>query len=145
MRLLIKFLCVFIPRRGNRKRIRFLLLNRGRLTYSCDIPEISRYLKNGLKLPHPVGVVISKRAEIGRNCSVYQNVTLGARDRGRMSEDEYPTLRDNVTIYAGTVIVGDITVGENSVIGANSVVLSDVPANEIWAGVPAKCIRQIDS
>jgi len=55
-----------------------------------------------------------------------------------------PTIQDNVTIYAGAVIIGKVTIGTNSIIGANSVVLKDVPTNEIWAGNPAKFVKKID-
>lgn len=144
-RFFIKFLCTFILGRARRKRIRFLLLNRPRLKYACDIPNVSFYLKSGLRLPHPVGIVISKKVKIGEGCMIYQNVTLGARENNRTGCSEYPVIGNDVRIYAGATVIGDISIGENSVIGANSVVTRDVPANEVWAGVPSRFIRKIGS
>lgn len=141
----IKLICLFIPSKKHRKRIRFLLLNRLRLKYSCDIPNINDYLKNGLRLPHPVGIVVSKKVQIGGGCMIYQNVTLGAQKAGQTGCDRYPIIKDGVTIYAGAIIIGDIVIGKNSVIGANSVVTGNVPDNEVWAGVPARFIRQAGS
>ena len=54
-----------------------------------------------------------------------------------------PTIGNNVTIYAGAVIVGNIKIGDNVVIGANSFVNKDIPDNEVWAGIPAKKIGEI--
>ena len=95
----------------------------------CDIPYkfLKRlYRENNFQIIHQVGVVISAKARIGNNCKVYQNTTIGEKN-GRA-----PVLGNNVTVYANAVIVGNVHIGSNSVIGAGSVVLSDVPENEIW-------------
>jgi serine O-acetyltransferase len=78
-----------------------------------------------IEIPHPTGVVIGRGTTVGRNVRIFQNVTLGSSRRG-----DYPTIGDDVTIYAGAVISGDITIGSGSIIGANAVVTTDVPPNK---------------
>lgn len=84
-----------------------------------------------------LGVVISRMAIIGNDCRIYQHVTIGAGKGG------YPIIGNNVTIYANSVVVGNIRIGDNCIIGANSFVNVDVPDNTVYAGVPAKFIRSI--
>ncbi len=88
-----------------------------------------------LLIDHGTGVVIGETAEIGNDVLIYHGVTLGGtgKERGK----RHPTIKDNVTIGAGAKILGPITIGENSKIGANAVVLKDVPANSIAVGIPA--------
>jgi len=88
-----------------------------------------------------LGVVIHKDAVIGNDCTVAQNVTIG-RNPG---DSRVPVLGDRVYVGAGAVIVGEITIGRGAVIGANSVVLTDVPAGAVVAGVPARVIRIVAS
>lgn len=75
----------------------------------------------GLFICHGFASGITSRS-IGKNCTIFQQVTIG-------NTDGYPTICDNVTIYAGAIIVGEITIGNNSIIGANSTVYKDVPDN----------------
>ena len=82
----------------------------------------------GLALPHPTAIVIGDGAIIGQNVTIYQSVTLGRRNNKRA---EYPRLGDNVTVYAGAVIVGAVTIGDGAVIGANALVTTDVPTGGI--------------
>lgn len=77
----------------------------------------------GFAISHGFASTIGARS-IGKNCTVFQQVTLGAA--GRVG---FPTILDNVTIYAGAVIIGNITIGNNSVIGANATVFKNVPDN----------------
>jgi serine O-acetyltransferase len=95
----------------------------------------------GLFIPHPHGTVIGAWT-IGSNATIFQGVTLGAKhlvfDFDRSSR---PILGDNITIGAGAKVLGGILIGSNSVVGANSVVISDVPPGSIVAGVPGKIIR----
>ena len=108
------------------------------LKWCNSITDVDYVIRKKVNFPHPIGITISKRAVIGDNCNIYQNVTLGSRKGG------YPTLKDNVTILGHSIIVGDVTIGENSIIGIGSMVMKDVPANVIWAGQPARFIRQVN-
>lgn len=98
---------------------------------------IETKIGNHLMLPHPIGIVIGKGCIIGDECKIYQNVTIGRKNGG------YPTIGNNVVIYPGAVIVGDIRIGDNVIIGANAVVLHDVPDNVVVAGVPANIIHHV--
>lgn len=103
----------------------------------CDIYNYDQLKKQGTKFPHLLGIVISRAAKLGNNCIIYQNVTIGAKnvkDGDINKPDNYPIIGDNVTIYAGAVIVGPITVGNNAVIGANAVVFNDIPENAVVVG-----------
>lgn len=86
----------------------------------------------GMKINHGVGSVVGARCTVGRNFTIHQGCTLGDRNGGR------PTLGDNVTIYAGASVLGNIKIGDNSVIGANATVIDDFPANSVLLGTPAK-------
>jgi len=88
-------------------------------------------IAGGLLLPHPNGVVIHNDVEIGPNCLIFQQVTLGAR-HGRV-----PRLGGHVDIGAGAKLLGGIVVGDDALIGANAVVLDDVPAGATVVGIPA--------
>ncbi|HEU4369985.1 MAG TPA: serine O-acetyltransferase [Methylomirabilota bacterium] len=90
----------------------------------------------GLFIDHGMGIVIGETAEIGDNVSLLQGVTLGGTSTRR--EKRHPTLRDNVIVGAGAKIIGAITVGENSRVGAGSVVVRDVPPNAVVVGVPGR-------
>ncbi len=93
----------------------------------------------GLFIDHGMGIVIGETAEIGDNCTIYQNVTLGGtgKDKGK----RHPTVGDNVLIGCGAKVLGPFTVGNNSKIAANAVVLSEVPPNSTCVGVPARIVR----
>lgn len=108
---------------------------------SCEIPNYQALINEGTKFPHPVGIVISRAATIGKNCVIFQNVTIGAKFAPTLDKKYYPTIGDNCRICAGAVIIGPVKIGNNAVIGANSVVVKDVAENAIVAGVPAKFIR----
>lgn len=93
-----------------------------------------------LDLKHPVGIVIGEGVHIGANVTIYQNVTLGGARSGDGEAGRYPTIGDGTTIFAGAVVVGGITVGSDCVIGANAVVIHDVPDNSTAIGVPARIV-----
>ena len=94
---------------------------------------------DGLFIDHGAGVVIGETAEIGNNVTLYHGVTLGGtgKDEGK----RHPTIGDNVLIGTGCKVLGPITIGANSRIGANSVVLSCIPANATAIGIPACVVR----
>jgi len=91
----------------------------------------------GLELPHPVGIVIGEGVIIGRNCTIFQQTTIGGKDVGDAEKSVYPSIGDDVVVFAGAKILGNIRVESGSVIGANSVVLKDVAENAVVAGAPA--------
>ncbi len=117
---------------------------------ACDIP-LGFNPGGGFMLPHPTGVVIHPRTIVGVNCRVMQQVTLGAAGRPRKfisapdtegSEDRKgaPTLGGHVDVGAGAKIIGPLKIGDHAVIGANAVVLIDVPAGATAVGVPARLL-----
>ncbi|MEI5909171.1 serine O-acetyltransferase [Bacillus spongiae] len=89
-------------------------------------------------IDHGMGVVVGETCEIGDNVTIYQGVTLGGT--GKEKGKRHPTLESNVLIAAGAKVLGSITVGENSKIGAGSVVLKDVPNNSTVVGIPGKVV-----
>jgi serine O-acetyltransferase len=104
---------------------------------NCDIHLKSQIGRN-FKLAHPLGVVIGAGVVIDDNVTVYQNVTLGSHGKGTSLAKEYPTVKKNVIIYPGSIVIGGVTIGENSVVGANSLINRDVPPNHIAYGNPMK-------
>lgn len=99
--------------------------------YNCCISSKCNIDKS-LFFPHPIGIVIGEGVKIGKNCRIYQNVTIG---RKKFDEPNYPVIGDNVTIYCNTSIIGNIHIGNNVTIGCNSVVLRDVQDGETVFGV----------
>lgn len=111
---------------------------------SCDIHRQIKIGENTVFMHSGKGCVIHEATVIGNNVRIFHNVTIGCKLSGNTLEKEYaPVIEDNVLIGAGAVILGNIRVGKNSIIGANSVVLHDVAANTVVAGVPAKVIKAI--
>ena len=94
----------------------------------------------GFFIDHGHGVVIGETAEIGDNVTLYQGVTLGGT--GKEQGKRHPTLGDNVMVSAGAKVLGSFKIGENSKIGAGSVVLKEVPANCTVVGVPGRIVKQ---
>ena len=93
----------------------------------------------GLFIDHGSGVIIGETTIIGDNVTLYQGVTLGGT--GKEQGKRHPTLEDNVMVSAGAKILGSFTIGENSKIGAGSVVLEEVPPNCTVVGVPGRIVR----
>ena len=95
-------------------------------------------IKNNLSLPHGLhGVFISRYAQIGENCCIYQNVTIGEIDR------KAPVIGNNCLIGAGAVIIGDIRIGDNVKIGAGAVVNTNVPDNYTVVSQPMRMIEGV--
>jgi serine O-acetyltransferase len=94
----------------------------------------------GLLIDHGMGVVIGETAIVGNNVTLYQGVTLGGT--GKETGKRHPTIGNNIVVGAGAKILGNIEVGDNSYIGANAVVLHDVPPNSTVVGVPGHVTRQ---
>ncbi len=94
----------------------------------------------GLFIDHGHGVVIGETSVIGDNVTIYQGVTLGGT--GKETGKRHPTVEDNVMISAGAKVLGSFTIGENSKIGAGSVVLKEVPPNSTVVGVPGHVVKR---
>ena len=94
----------------------------------------------GFFIDHGSGVIIGETAIIGDNVTLYQGVTLGGT--GKETGKRHPTLCDNVMVSAGAKIIGSFTIGENSKIGAGSVVLEEVPPNCTVVGVPGRIVKR---
>lgn len=93
----------------------------------------------GLFIDHGSGVIIGETTIIGDNVTLYQGVTLGGT--GKEQGKRHPTLKDNVMVSAGAKVIGSFTIGENSKIGAGSVVLEEVPPNCTVVGVPGRIVK----
>jgi len=91
-------------------------------------------------IDHGMGVVIGETAIVGDNVLLYQGTTLGGT--GKETGKRHPTLGNNVVVGAGAKILGDITIGDNSYIGANAVVIRSVPPNSTVVGIPGRITRQ---
>lgn len=99
-------------------------------------------LGNNLQLVHPIGVVIGAYVIIEDNVKIFQNVTLGGGKLGDADAKRMPKIGENTTIFAGAVIVGNVSIGKSCTIGANSVVTSDIPDNCVAVGAPARIINK---
>ncbi|WP_218279024.1 serine O-acetyltransferase [Pseudomonas sp. SWI6] len=109
-----------------------------RVIYASDISLKSR-IGSGLVIMHGHDIVIGSDVVIGCNCKILNGVTLGNKDT-EVSFNQQPSLGDNVVVGAGAKILGAITVGSGARVGANSVVLTDVPPGATVVGVPGRCI-----
>jgi len=128
-------------------RIGNRLWRRGWFGSARFVSHISRFLTGieihpaarlgpGLFIDHGMGVVIGETAEVGKNVTLYQGVSLAGTSLKR--EKRHPTLGDNVVVGAGAKVIGAIYIGDNSRIGAGSVVVRDVPPNSVVVGVPGR-------
>lgn len=96
----------------------------------------------GLFIDHGNGVIIGETTIIGDNCTLYQGVTLGGT--GKEHGKRHPTLGNNVMVSAGAKVLGSFKIGDNSKIGAGSVVLEEVPPNSTVVGVPGRVVKRND-
>lgn len=92
----------------------------------------------GLFIDHGTGIVIGETAEVGDNVTLYQGVTLGGT--GKEKGKRHPTIGDNVVVASGAKVLGSFKVGDNSKIGAGSVVLKEVPPNSTVVGIPGQVV-----
>jgi serine O-acetyltransferase len=116
-----------------------LLSQVGRLFTGIEIHPGAR-IGRGVFIDHGMGVVIGETAVIGDHCLLYQGVTLGGT--GKQHGKRHPTLKDNVVVGAGAKVLGAITVGANTRIGAGSVLLRDVASDSTVVGIPGRVIHQ---
>lgn len=111
--------------------------------------ELSEFATIGsIKIAHGKNIVIGGNSVIGNNVTIYNGVTLGIsgklynHESGRtMQTNDYPTIEDNCIIYTGAKVLGNITIGDNSIVAANAVVVKSMPSNSIIAGIPANVVK----
>ena len=132
-------------------RIAHRLHQRGKTFSARAISQLARFITGieihpaakigkGLMIDHGMGVVIGETAEIGDNCTIYQGVTLGGT--GKDVGKRHPTLGNNVMVGAGAKVLGPFTIGDNTKIAANAVVLTEIPENCTAVGIPAKVVKK---
>ena len=131
-------------------RLADMLYRSGHETAAYAVSAINRVLTGveiepgaalgpGLVIMHGHGIVIDRKVRVGAACQIFQQVTLGVNNRSAKGS---PVLGDRVTVFAGAKVLGRVTIGDDAIIGANSVVLSDVPSGAVAAGVPARIVRR---
>jgi serine O-acetyltransferase len=125
-------------RMWRRRGLRFLARLVSQVTRFLTGVEIHPGATIGRRLfiDHGMGVVIGETAELGDDVMLYHGVTLGGRSSER--EKRHPTLGNHVTVGAGAAVLGPVTIGDGSVVGAQAVVTTDAPAHSLLVGIPAK-------
>ena len=124
--------------KNDRHTMALFLQNRASEVFGVDIHPAAQ-IKGGVMIDHATGVVIGETSQIDENVSIFQGVTLGGR--GTEDGDRHPKIKSGVSIYASSTILGNITIGKNSVVAAGSLVLKDVNSDTTVAGVPAKVLN----
>ena len=124
--------------KNDRHTMALFLQNRASEVFGVDIHPAAQ-IKGGVMIDHATGVVIGETSQIDENVSIFQGVTLGGR--GTEVGDRHPKIKSGVSIYASSTILGNITIGKNSVVAAGSLVLKDVDSDTTVAGVPAKVLN----
>ena len=119
----------------NRHTMALFFQNRASEIFGVDIHPAAK-ISGGVMIDHATGVVIGETSVIDENVSIYQGVTLGGK--GFENGDRHPKIKSGVSIFASSTILGNITLGKNSIVAAGSLVLDDVDANTTVAGIPAK-------
>lgn len=130
-------------------RIGHYLFKRGFVVLPRMISNLARFLTGieihpgatigeGLFIDHGTGIVIGETAEVGDNVTLYQGVTLGGT--GKEKGKRHPTIGNNVVVASGAKVLGSFSVGDNSKIGAGSVVLKAVPPNSTVVGIPGQVV-----
>jgi serine O-acetyltransferase len=114
-----------------------IILNEIEIPYTAEIG-------GGLLIPHPKCIFIHTKSIIGKNVTISQGVTIGGNLYKQKNGRRSPIIGDNVLISAGAKILGPVTVGDNSIIGANAVVINDIPPNSVAVGIPANVVKKVD-
>ncbi|MDC0393124.1 serine O-acetyltransferase [Gammaproteobacteria bacterium] len=122
---------------NDRHTMALFFQNRASEVFGVDIHPAAK-IAGGVMIDHATGVVIGETSEIESEVSIFQGVTLGGK--GFESGKRHPNIKKGASIFAASTVLGDITVGENAIIAAGSLVLNDVIKNSTVAGVPAKII-----
>lgn len=122
------------------KILRFIIEYLIRILYSSDI-SCKAKIGKGFRIMHGHDIVIGANVVIGDYCKIFNGVTLGNKNT-EIPDSKQPTLQDNVVISTGAKVLGGITIGANSIVGANSVVINDIPENSIAVGIPSRVVKR---
>ncbi len=106
--------------------------------YGIFIPPQVK-IGRGLKLPHPNGIIIGSCAEIGEDCTIFQQVTIGSNLPGDFLNGKQPKIGNGVWLFAGCKVIGDIYVADNTLVGANAVLRQNTRSGYSYVGIPAHC------
>jgi serine O-acetyltransferase len=120
---------------GERHTMALFLQNRASEVFGVDIHPAAT-IAGGVMIDHATGVVIGETSDIEKGVSIFQGVTLGGK--GFESGKRHPNIKQGATVFAASTVLGNITVGRNSIVAAGSLVLHNVDDNKTVAGVPAK-------
>lgn len=135
---MIQLMCSFHAR--NVPIVPRLISSFVRAIYACDIKPTANIARSAVLVHDGLGCVFHENVVLEEGVRIYQNVTLGGSGKTCPNLEkghDYPTIKKNAVIYAGACVLGPVTVGESSIVGANAVVLTDVPPNSLAVGVPA--------
>ena len=95
----------------------------------------------GISFPHPTGIIIGQAVKIGERCKIFQGVTVGSRNNGDWKLSLQPHIGDNCTLFSGCAVIGAVTLGDRTIVGANAVMNRDSEPGSVWAGIPAREIK----
>lgn len=138
---LLYFLAVYLNGKKKKKVAKFLqryIENK----FGCFI-SVDAFIHPSVEFRHANGIVVGKGVTIAEGVIIYQQVTIGGGKVGDWGSKAFPIIKSGAVLYAGAKIIGAITVGENSSVGANAVVNKDLPVGSVAVGVPAKVIKQL--
>ena len=124
--------------KNDRHTMALFIQNRASEVFGVDIHPAAD-IQGGVMIDHATGVVIGETSKVEENVSIFQGVTLGGK--GNERGDRHPKIKSGASIYASSTILGNITIGENSIVAAGSLVLKDVAPNTTVAGIPAKTLE----
>ena len=124
--------------KNDRHTMALYIQNRSSEVFGVDIHPAAN-IDSSVMIDHATGVVIGETSKISKGVSIFQGVTLGGKGFNR--GDRHPKIEEGVSIFASSTILGNVTIGKNSVIAAGSLVLEDVEEDTTVAGIPAKKIK----
>jgi len=125
----------------NNNRIRYQIFRGLKYYWSSIEIDVRADIGPGLGIGHAQCIVISGPMKLGKNCLVFQGVTIGGSEGKHIDGRTRAVIGDNVTLFAGSKIIGPVTIGNNVQVGANAVVVDDIPSNATVGGIPAHILN----